>query len=106
MTQMEQILRNTTKNNSMSIKQITDNLFGLEAMIGWLSSGFLIIVNLAINSNAIDGVTAWAGAAFAISTGFFAMMKMFESWKEARAKRRMAEKELEEDNVHGAGGNA
>jgi hypothetical protein len=48
MTQMEQILRNTTKNNSMSIKQITDNLFGLEAMIGWLSSGFLIIVNLAV----------------------------------------------------------
>lgn len=90
----------------MSLKQITDSLFGMEAMIGWLSSGFLLIVNLAINSKAIDGVTAWAGAIFAIGTGFFAMMRMYESWKEAKAKRRMAEKELDEDNVHGAGGNA
>lgn len=63
----------------MSLKQITDSLFGMEAMIGWLSSGFLLIVNLAVNSKVIDGITAWAGAAFAIGTGFFAMLRMYES---------------------------
>lgn len=83
----------------MSIKQIADNLFGVEAMIGWLSSGLLIIVNLAINSNAIDGVTAWAGAIFAIGTGFFAMMRMYESWKEAKAKRKIVEHQLDEEDL-------
>lgn len=83
----------------MGIKQIADNLFGVEAMIGWLSSGLLIIVNLAINSNAIDGVTAWAGAIFAIGTGFFAMMRMFESWKEAKAKRKIVEHQLDDEDL-------
>lgn len=83
----------------MSIKQIADNLFGVEAMIGWLSSGLLIIVNLAINSNAIDVVTAWAGAIFAIGTGFFAMMRMYESWKEAKAKRKIVEHQLDEEDL-------
>ena len=83
----------------MSLKQIADNLFGVEAMIGWLSSGLLIIVNLAINSNAIDGVTAWAGAIFAIGTGFFAMMRMYESWKEAKAKRKIVEHQLDEEDL-------
>lgn len=83
----------------MGIKQIADNLFGVEAMIGWLSSGLLIIVNLAINSNAIDGVTAWAGAIFAIGTGFFAMMRMYESWKEAKAKRKIVEHQLDEEDL-------
>lgn len=83
----------------MSIKQIADNLFGVEAMIGWLSSGLLIIVNLAINSNAIDVVTAWAGAIFAIGTGFFAMMRMYESWKEAKAKRKIVEHQLDDEDL-------
>lgn len=83
----------------MGIKQIADNLFGVEAMIGWLSSGLLIIVNLAINSNAIDGVTAWAGAIFAIGTGFFAMMRMYESWKEAKAKRKIVEHQLDDEDL-------
>lgn len=83
----------------MSIKQIADNLFGVEAMIGWLSSGLLIIVNLAINSNAIDGVTAWAGTIFAIGTGFFAMMRMYESWKEAKAKRKIVEHQLDDEDL-------
>jgi hypothetical protein len=82
-----------TKNKLMSLKQITDSLFGMEAMIGWLSSGFLLIVNLAVNSKVIDGITAWAGAAFAIGTGFFAMLRMYESWKEAKAKRKIVEHE-------------
>ncbi len=86
------------KNNAMSLKQITDSLFGLEAMIGWLSSGFLLIVNLAVNSKAIDGITAWAGAAFAIGTGFFAMLRMYESWKEAKAKRKIVEHQLDDEH--------
>ena len=83
----------------MGIKQIADNLFGVEAMIGWLSSGLLIIVNLAINSKAIDVVTAWAGAIFAIGTGFFAMMRMYESWKEAKAKRKIVEHQLDDEDL-------
>lgn len=85
--------KGTIKNKLMSLKQITDSLFGMEAMIGWLSSGFLLIVNLAVNSKVIDGITAWAGAAFAIGTGFFAMLRMYESWKEAKAKRKIVEHE-------------
>lgn len=87
-----------TKNKLMSLKQITDSLFGMEAMIGWLSSGFLLIVNLAVNSKVIDGITAWAGAAFAIGTGFFAMLRMYESWKEAKAKRKIVEHQLDDEH--------
>lgn len=83
----------------MSIKQIADSIFGVEAMIGWLSSGLLIIVNLAINSKAIDVITAWMSTAFAIATGFFAMLRMFESWQDAKAKRKISEEELE-DKIH------
>lgn len=80
----------------MSIKQIADNLFGVEAMIGWLSSGLLIIVNLAINSNAIDTITAWMSTAFAIATGFFAMLKMRENYLQAKARRKITEEVLED----------
>ncbi len=90
--------KGTIKNKLMSLKQITDSLFGMEAMIGWLSSGFLLIVNLAVNSKVIDGITAWAGAAFAIGTGFFAMLRMYESWKEAKAKRKIVEHKLEDEH--------
>lgn len=90
--------KETIKNKLMSLKQITDSLFGMEAMIGWLSSGFLLIVNLAVNSKVIDGITAWAGAAFAIGTGFFAMLRMYESWKEAKAKRKIVEHQLDEEH--------
>ena len=90
--------KGTIKNKLMSLKQITDSLFGMEAMIGWLSSGFLLIVNLAVNSKVIDGITAWAGAAFAIGTGFFAMLRMYESWKEAKAKRKIVEHQLDEEH--------
>lgn len=90
--------KETIKNKLMSLKQITDSLFGMEAMIGWLSSGFLLIVNLAVNSKVIDGITAWAGAAFAIGTGFFAMLRMYESWKEAKAKRKIVEHQLDDEH--------
>ena len=90
--------KETTKNKLMSLKQITDSLFGMEAMIGWLSSGFLLIVNLAVNSKVIDGITAWAGAAFAIGIGFFAMLRMYESWKEAKAKRKIVEHQLDDEH--------
>jgi len=95
----QEMLKQITKIKVMSLKQITDSLFGMEAMIGWLSSGFLLIVNLAINSKAIDGVTAWAGAIFAIGTGFFAMMRMYESWKEAKAKRKIVEHQLDDEDL-------
>lgn len=90
--------KGTINNKLMSLKQITDSLFGMEAMIGWLSSGFLLIVNLAVNSKVIDGITAWAGAAFAIGTGFFAMLRMYESWKEAKAKRKIVEHQLDDEH--------
>ena len=90
--------KGTIKNKLMSLKQITDSLFGMEAMIGWLSSGFLLIVNLAVNSKVIYGITAWAGAAFAIGTGFFAMLRMYESWKEAKAKRKIVEHQLDDEH--------
>jgi len=94
-----EMLKQITKIKVMSLKQITDSLFGMEAMIGWLSSGFLLIVNLAINSKEIEVVTAWDGAILAIDTGFFAMMRMYESWKEAKAKRKIVEHQLDDEDL-------
>ena len=73
----------------MSLKQITDSLFGMEAMIGWLSSGFLLIVNLAVNSKVIDGITAWAGAAFAIGTGFLQCSECMSPGKRQKQKEKL-----------------
>lgn len=84
----------------MTLKVVANELFGMEAVIGWLSSGFLFMIHFLSVSNTISNITALGGTLLALTTGFFAMLKMKESWQEQKAKRKIQEeklKDLQED---------
>jgi uncharacterized membrane protein len=80
----------------MTLKLVTNELFGLEAVIGWLSSGVLFVIHFLSISSTISSFSAIIGTLLAALTGFFAMLKMFESYKEQKAKRRIQEEKLKD----------
>lgn len=80
----------------MTLKLAANELFGLEALAGWLSSGLLFVIHFLSITSAISSIAALAGTIVGVVTGFFAMLKMFESYKEQKTKRKIEEERLKD----------
>lgn len=80
----------------MTLKLVASELFGLEALIGWASSGLLFVIHFLSITSTISSFAAIAGTLIGALTGFFEMLKMFESFKEQKTKRKIEEEKLKD----------
>lgn len=87
----------------MPHKVITEAVFGFDAVIGWVSTGFLFIISyITVDEtlSALGKIVGWIGGTGGV---FYALLKMHyktmearEQALEARSKRKQADHRLEE----------
>lgn len=80
----------------MTLKLVASELFGLEAIVGWASSGLLFVIHFLSITSTISSFAAITGTLIGALTGFFAMLKMYESYKEQKTKRKIEEEKLKD----------
>lgn len=90
-------LQEDNKNKlAMSIKLVSETLFGLDAMVGWVSSIILLAIGSMNIAETVGHAAAIGGTLVALCGGFFSMLKLREGWLEAKAKRKQEEAKLED----------
>lgn len=80
----------------MSIKLLANTLFGIDALVGYASSGMLLWISHLSTAEVLSQMTAISGAIVALSGGVFSMLKLREGWLKARAERKIAEVQADE----------
>lgn len=80
----------------MTLRLVTDTLFGVDALVGWCSSVTLLYISQLSMAETITQLAAAGGTIVALGSGFFSMLKLREGWLSSRAKRKMVEMEVEE----------
>lgn len=94
----------------MSIHKIAaSTLLSMEALLGWMSSGYLMAMSYLASSDLISHVTEWAALVFGVGTGLFTTLRFIETYRVEKIKRRQEELRLKkmeheypEDEVTGA----
>lgn len=84
------------KINSMSFKYITETLFGIDALVGYASSGLLLYISHLSMTEVMSQFTTISATIVGLSGGVFSMLKLREGWLKARAERKIAESKVEE----------
>ena len=80
----------------MSHKFITETLFGIDALVGYASSGLLLYISHLSMTEVMCQFTTVSATIVGLTGGIFSMLKLREGWLKARAERKLAESQVEE----------
>lgn len=79
----------------MSIHKIAaSTLLSMEALLGWMSSGYLLAMSYLTSTQFLSQVTEWAALVFGVGTGLFTTLRFIETYRVEKIKRKQEELRL------------